>query len=296
MKTILAVLTPCLIIFSLFSVPGLAQSDDSRAIVRSGKRIALVIGNKDYPDKPLQNTVNDAEDMGQALTHLGFSVTTKRNLNHRDFKEAVESFAEQIKGSEAALFYFSGHGCQVKGENYLIPVGSHFHSEADISFNAVNAGWVLSKMGESKARVNIVILDACRSNPFSASRALNRGLTAMEAPRGTFIAYATAPNTTAGDAGVRNGVYAKHLLAAMNVKGLSIEEAFKLAAKGVTQETGDNQVPWTSSSLIGDFSFWRKDIVVEPAIPPTPVQQPIPTPPIEGVLFWGGAEVAIWIM
>jgi ankyrin repeat protein len=277
MKTVLAVIAACFIVFGLFTASGFAQSDDQRAITRvppTGKRVALVIGNKNYEVKPLTNTLNDAEDMGNALKRLGFAVTTGTNLNRKAFVAAVEKFVEQSQGADAALFYFSGHGCQLKGENYLIPLGCRFHSEAEIEFETVNAGFVLASMGKAKARVNIVILDACRDNPLSISRSLNRGLTQMNHPKGTLLAFATAPGETASDGTGRNGVYTKHLLASLNIKNLTIENVFKFTARGVTQETNDKQVPWTSSSLIGDLIINPKDITPEPV--PRPIQPPKP--------------------
>ena len=141
-----------------------ADTTDPKAIGRSpsqgGKRIALVIGNKDYQDVPLRNPVNDAEDLSGLLKRLGFSVTTKANVDLREFDEAVDRFSREITGAEVALFYFSGHGCQARGENFLIPVGNVINDESDLRYKAMNAGLVLDKMEQAKAGINIVILDA----------------------------------------------------------------------------------------------------------------------------------------
>lgn len=259
-----------------------ADDQATRAIVRRAspegtKKVALVIGNKDYAEMPLRNTVNDAQEVSRVLSRLGFTVTTKTNLSQKEFEDVINQFSSEIRDAEVALFYFSGHGCQVRGENYLVPVGYAFQSEADIRFKAVNAGFVLEKMEQSKDRINIIILDACRNNPFKGFRSANRGLTAMEAPSGTFIAYATAPGTVASDGQGRNGIYTKHLLTALETQGLSIEQAFKMIARKVKEETNDQQIPWISSSLIRDFSF--RPTVASIAPSPPSVSTPVYTPP-----------------
>ena len=220
------ILIPTLLAFlslTLFSsLSGAADDQASKAVRRSStegtKKLALVIGNKDYKDAPLRNPVNDAEDLGQALRKLGFSVITKTNVNQKDFEDAINEFARKIIDAHIAVFYFSGHGCQAKGENYLLPVGYSFNSEADLRHKAVSAGFVLDKMEEAKSRLKIMILDACRDNPFKGVRSASRGLTQMSAPDGSFIAYATAPGKVAKDGEDRNSPYAKHLLTAMNSK------------------------------------------------------------------------------
>ena len=144
---------------------------------------------------------------------------------------------------------------QVQGENYLLPVGENIRSESDVRYKAVNAGYILGKMEESGNRTNILILDACRNNPFKSFRSLTKGLTVMNAPGGTFIAYATAPGTVASDGTERNGTYTKHLLEAIQIKGSAIEQAFKRVLNNVEKETQGKQIPWTSSSLREDFYF-----------------------------------------
>jgi uncharacterized caspase-like protein len=170
-------------------------------------------------------------------------------------EEAVTAFSVKSRQSGAALFYYSGHGTQVSGENYLIPVGEKIESEADVRYKAVNAGLILAKMEDAGSQVNIVILDACRNNPFEGFRSRSRGFTMMDAPRGTFIAYATAPNSVAADGIGSNSPYTKHLLSAMSMDGLSIERVFKHVLRNVEAETGGKQTPWTSSSLGGEFYF-----------------------------------------
>lgn len=219
------------------------------------KKYALIIGNSDYQDMPLQNPVHDAEDMNKILQDLGFTVLTKVNARQREMEDAINLFAQQILNGDVALFYFSGHGAQVKGENYLLPIAENIQSESDIRYKGVNAGYVLGKMEESGNRTNILILDACRNNPFKGIRSMSKGLTIMDAPGGTFIAYATAPNTVAFDGTERNGIYTKYLLKALQMQGIPIEQAFKHVLRGVEQETHGQQIPWIASSLRDDFYF-----------------------------------------
>ena len=230
------------------------RRSSSEASVEDQRRIALVIGNSDYKVGPLRNPVNDAQDISGVLRTLGFTVQTRINVNHLEMEEAVNKFVQEIQNGDVALFYFSGHGIQAKGENYLIPIGAPIQSETDVRFKTLNAGLVLGKMEESRNRTNIVILDACRNNPFKGLfRSPSTGLSKMDAPKGTFVAYATSPDSVAADGTERNSPYTKHLMEALTVKDIPIEQAFKLVARGVNKETGGQQTPWISSSLLDDF-------------------------------------------
>ncbi len=283
-----------------------AEQPGDRAITRNpaagGKgKVALVVGNKDYRQAPLQNPVNDAQVISRTLTRLGFSVTAKTNVNQEDFEHAINRFARESANADVALFYFSGHGCQSKGENYLVPVGQDFQSEADLRYRAVNAGVVLAKMEEAGSRVNLMILDACRNNPFKGFRDQTRGLTVQEAPPGSFIAYATAPGKVASDSPHEsNSVYTKHLVRALETQGLDIDQAFRMVAKGVHKDTDRQQVPWISSSLVTDFSFSPRPIAaVAPTVPPKPAA-PFSTPvrqrdPSKDKLFLDAANKSEWI-
>lgn len=224
--------------------------------VTSDKQIALVIGNSSYPNAPLKNPVNDAMDIAQALRDFGFEVTYKVNLDQNGMKRAIRDFGTAIRGTKVALFYYAGHGLQVKNNNYLVPVDAKVESEEEVEYEAVNAGFVLAQMDAAKSDVNIVILDACRSNPFARSfRSTTNGLAQMEAPSGTLIAYATAPGSVANDGTQRNGIYTQELLKVMLVPDLSIEEVFKRVRISVRSLTGNKQTPWEASSLVTDFSF-----------------------------------------
>jgi TPR repeat protein len=229
-------------------------SPEAGSAIRDQRRVALVIGNGSYGVGPLRNPAHDAEDLSSVLQTLGFAVQTKINVNLREMEEAINRFVREIQNGDVALFYFSGHGVQVKGENYLIPLGDSITSEADVRYKTVNIGLVLGKMEESRNRANIVILDACRNNPFKGLfRSPSMGLSKMDAPIGTFIAYATSPDSVAADGTGRNSPYTRHLIEALKVKDIPIELAFKRVARAVYRETGGQQTPWISSSLLDDF-------------------------------------------
>lgn len=158
-------------------------------------RTALVVGNAGYRDSPLNNPVNDARDVAEALRAMGFEVVQRENLDKRGFDAVVGDFARRLKErGGVGLFYYSGHGAQVKGENFLIPVSAAIASEADVEYEAVNAGRILRNMEQAGNGLNIVVLDACRNNPYrSWYRSETKGLARMDAPTGSIIAYATAP-------------------------------------------------------------------------------------------------------
>ncbi|NQU63686.1 MAG: caspase family protein [SAR324 cluster bacterium] len=160
-------------------------------------RHALVIGNADYKIGRLFNTKNDANDVAAALQKLGFSVNLQINVNRSGMREAIRDFGDKLKKGGVGLFYYAGHGMQVKGVNYLIPVGSDLKAEDEVQDESIDAGSVLRKMDSAGNALNIVILDACRDNPFARSfRSTQKGLAQMDAPKGSLIVYATAPGST----------------------------------------------------------------------------------------------------
>jgi len=220
-------------------------------------RLALVIGNAAYKDAPLANPVNDARDIAVALSALGFRVIVRENADRRTMRAVIREFGDILKESGGVgLFYFAGHGMQVKGRNYLVPVGEDIHAEDEVEDQSIAIDLVLDKMETAKNPVNIVILDACRNNPFQRRfRSARGGLAPLDAVRGSFIAFATAPGSVAADGAGRNGIYTKHLLENLNHAESSIESVFKRVRVGVLGETGNRQVPWDSSSLTGDFFF-----------------------------------------
>ena len=227
-----------------------------RAHPTKERRLALVIGNSAYKSSPLINPVNDAQDIANTLRHLGFEVMHKENADQRTMEDAIFDYSKSLKKGGVGLFYYAGHGVQVYGRNYLIPIKANIRAERDIRYEAVDAGRVLDGMYDAGNGLNIVLLDACRHNPFARSfRASSRGLAQMDAPTGTFIAYATAPGSIAADGLGRNGIFTHYLLNNLTKPGLKIEDVMKHVRNGVMQETGNKQVPWQVSSLTGDFYF-----------------------------------------
>lgn len=226
------------------------------AVLGSEQRLALVIGNSTYKTSPLINPANDARAMAIKLQQLGFTVIKKENADREEMMSAVRDFGNQLKNGGVGLFYYAGHGIQSKGVNYLVPVDSNINSEDELSTRAYNANEVLEKMDSAKNRINMVILDACRDNPFARSfRSGSRGLASVDTPSGTLIAYATAPGSTASDGSGANGLYTEQLLTAMSEPGLKMEEVFKHVRANVMERSGGKQNPWEMSSVIGDFYF-----------------------------------------
>ena len=201
---------------------------------RTEPRTALVIGNSDYADgAELPNAERDADAMADTLKDLGFRVLHYEDLDQRGMEEAVKTFAERLRrAGGAGLFYYSGHGFQAGGHSYLAPIGVRIDSETDARFKTVDVEYVLGEMEEAGSRMNIVILDACRDNPFTRSFRRRggeqlRGLSRVDAPVGTLIAYATSPGKTALDGRGKHSPYTGALLEVMKKPGLPLEQAFK---------------------------------------------------------------------
>ena len=238
------------------SIPAATPAATPVSAQVTGRRMALVIGNASYDVGPLKNPVNDATDMAAALQRLGFTVTRRLNANQAEMESVIEAFGQQLRQGGVGLFYFAGHGLQVGGENFLVPVGARINREHDVKIAAVHVGRVLGAMEDAKNDLNIVVLDACRNNPFGRGfRNQAQGLAPVDAARGSLIAYATAPGSVASDGSSRNGLYTEHLLRYMMTPGLSVEQMFKQVRIGVGQMTNRQQTPWESSSLTGDFYF-----------------------------------------
>jgi PQQ-dependent catabolism-associated CXXCW motif protein len=257
-------------------------------------RIALIIGNGDYASSNLKliNPANDAVAMQRSLQAAGFDVILKVNATRVDFYRLVEEFSTKIGRNphSVGLFYYAGHGVQVNGENYLIPVDANIQSDADLEAMAFEAGRVLRAMKAAQNEMNIVILDACRDNPLPrATRGIERGLARMDAPSGTFIAYAAAPGQAAHDgAKGTNGVFTGELIKAIAEPGVPLEQMFKKVIAGVAAETHGQQQPWSEASIQGEF-FFHGPLTsnVIPAAPITPAAPPAATDP-------GAFELAFW--
>jgi len=232
-------------------------------------RTALVIGNAGYSFAPLANPVNDATDMATALRGAGFDVVLKTDADQRSTSDAIRAFGDALKRKGGVgLFFFAGHGAQLGGENYIVPIGQGFSGERDLKDRAVAAAEVVDAMAAAKNELNIIVLDACRDNPIGAGG--TRGLTRIDTNAKLFVSYSTSPGSVALDGRGRNSPYTKHLAQAVNVAKIPLEETFKRTLKGVYQETSGQQTPWISSSFFGDFAF-RPDGQGGPAVAPPPV-------------------------
>jgi hypothetical protein len=237
-------------------------SAEERGIKLHVDRLALVIGNSAYQTSPLKNPLNDAEDMAAALRNLGFKVILKKNADRRTMEDTIRFFGKQLRNGGIGLFYFAGHGVQVGSRNYLMPIDARIESESDVRYEAVDAGRVLGKMEDAENQLNIVILDACRNNPYARTfRTDQKGLARMDAPTGSLIAYATAPGEVAADGLERNGIFTKNLIQHMMTPNLSIEQVLKRVRIDVARKTNGRQIPWESSSLMGDFYFNSSETV-----------------------------------
>ena len=220
------------------------------------QRVALVIGNSAYKEGPLANPVNDARAIAKALQESGFDVTTLENADKAAMGTALRAFGAKLRGGGTGLFYYAGHGMQIKGSNYLIPVGANIENEDEVAYSAVDAQAVLDKMEAAGNVANIMILDACRNNPFARStRGGPQGLAQMDAPVGTLVAYATSPGRVASDGAGANGLYTQHLLAAIRQPGIKAEEVFKQVRSNVRRDSQGKQITWESTSMEGDFYF-----------------------------------------
>lgn len=251
-QLLLTLFVPLLILYSLLQLLSFNASASSQE-----KRYALVIGNGGYSGAPLKNPPNDAKDMSNALSKLNFSVTTLIDASQIEMRRAIRKFGRDLKTGGVGLFYYAGHGMQVNGVNYLIPVDADIEEEDEVQDYGVDAGMVLRKMQTAENRLNMVFLDACRNNPFKRSfRNANRGLAQLDAPSGSMISYATGPGKTAADGKGRNGTFTKHLLRELNQnEPVELAQLMKKVGKGVQDETSKQQVPWIASSITGDFYF-----------------------------------------
>jgi uncharacterized caspase-like protein len=225
-------------------------------------RVALLIGNNAYQRAALENPVGDARAMAQKLKKLGWETILVENGTRDQMYGAFSKFGERISGSgaDAALFFYAGHGMQVKGTNYLVPTDFVMKTESDLPYQSVDLNALMEKLQANKSITNIVILDACRDDPFKQERkrssSSSGGLALVDAPAGTLIAFATSPGAVAADGAVGDhGTYTKHLLANIDQPGLKAEDVFKRVRSGVRQETKNQQVPWENSSLEGDLYF-----------------------------------------
>ncbi len=246
------------VLLLLLIVPATWAQERAIRPVETNIRQALVIGNANYAHAGvLRNPANDARAIGKTLSQLGFQVTTLTDADERQMDQAIRKFGRQLRGNNGVgLFYYAGHGMQIDGENYLLPTDINPSNETDVSYDAVPVGKLLGQMKDAGNGMNVVILDACRNNPFARSfRSSSNGLAQVVAPTGSFISYATAPGDVAADGEGDNGLFTEKLLQHMTTPGLRLEEVFKRVRADVQQDSNNKQVPWDSSSVTGDFFF-----------------------------------------
>lgn len=217
-------------------------------------RRALVIGNSRYPVGPLKNPANDAQAVSEELKRQGFEVTTGLDLKRDEMINMVNAYAQSLARSKpVALFYFAGHGLQLAWRNYLVPIDAEVKTPADVRAQCVDVNSVIDGIGKAANPMNMIILDACRDDPFGRSE--QRGLSQLDAPPGTLLAYATSPGNVASDGDGANGLYTEHLLREMKVPEAKIEDVFKRVRLAVRRRSNGQQIPWESTSLEEDFWF-----------------------------------------
>ena len=233
------------------------------------RKLALVIGNGNYRVGPLKNPAGDARAVADSLRALGFDVTLRTDAGLADMLDAMSRFSARAAEAAVRLVFFAGHGLQSKGKNYLLPVDADIKSEDDVAGRSADVGELIERLGRVQHGINIVILDACRNNPFSGGEIVgadgrrltfrgvpSKGLAAIDAPAGTMVAFSTAPGGVALDnPSEAHSLYTKHLIDNMQTPGLPVELLFKQVRIGVARDTLRKQVPWESSSLTGEFCF-----------------------------------------
>jgi len=258
----------------LLLTAGFAAAQDSRnlQISKTGdKRVALVIGNSAYTQGPLTNPVNDARAIAAKVKGLGFEVIYRENMTTKQIGGTLREFRARLTPGAEALFFYAGHGLQVSGKNYLLAVDADILGEEDVPTQSIELSKVLEVMQNSKTRLNLVFLDACRNNPFSRRfRSTAAGLVKVDdAPSGTILSFATRPGGVADDGDGINGLYTQHLLEAMDEKGIPIEQSLKNVLRGVKKASKGKQEPWWEGGIEGNFFFIEGPVTVNMAVKPT---------------------------
>jgi formylglycine-generating enzyme required for sulfatase activity len=249
------------------------------------RRLALVIGNRDYTraDARLQNPVNDAYDVAATLQNLGFEVIKRTNLDRASLETAVDDFAAKLIGYDVGLFYFSGHGMAFQGENYLLPTDANLSFENQARSQCVSLRRILDGMEGAQAKISLVLLDACRNNPFKRSWSRStggNGLVIPNNPRGSMVAFATREGSTADDnAGERNGLFTSELLKRLSIPNLGLRDILDRTIEGVESRSSGRQVPGRYDELRGNFVFVQSANPVAKTEPYTPPKREEPAKP-----------------
>ena len=236
-------------------------------------RTALVIGNADYSFAPLRNPINDADAVAKSLEEAGFNVILAKNAGHAELEKAVKELGDELKSKGGVgLFYFSGHGAQIEGENYLIPAGNEIADFDDVKTKSLTGTEIVDAMSAAKNDLNIIILDACRNNPIDPNG--SKGLSRIDSSASLFVSFATSPGAVALDGAGNNSPYTKYLATSITEPNLNIEETFKRTLKGVYVDTHGEQTPWISSTYFGEFVFRPTDAGSAEAPSPGPAEEP----------------------
>lgn len=227
------------------------------ALPPSAPRRALVVGNRDYVVGRLKNPVNDARAMAAQLRGLQFQTTLVENLRRDDIGRVVDGFLASVQPGDDVLLFYAGHGLQIRGANYLPAVDAVIRGESDVPLNSIHLNVLLERLDEARAGVRLLLIDACRDNPYARSyRSGAVGLARIDAaPAGTLIHFATRPGGVSADGDGEHGLYTKHLLQHLGTPELPVEQMLKRVASAVRRESGNAQLPWTEGSLDGDFYF-----------------------------------------
>ena len=255
----------------------------SPALPQQAGRVALVIGNNNYPDAstPLPSTIRDARALAEELRRSEFDVDLKENVGKADMQRAIDAFTGKIRNGTTTLFYFSGYGIQVGRQSYLLPVNAQVWTEADVRRDGVSVDALLADMHRKGAKVKIIVLDAAQRNPFERRfRPSAEGLAAPDAPEGTLALYSVAPGKVIAESTSANSPFVSELIKELRYPNRTAEEVFNLARIGVSRATNNEQVPWVASSLTDEFYFGTPRAA---AAAPAPAPTPAPAPPAPAV-------------
>ena len=238
-------------------IQGFNAVSDTLPAVNTVPRFALVIGNGKYREVPLKNAANDAKAIAGHLKRMGFDVTLKLDATRGEMIETIRAFGARLqKQKGVGLFYYAGHGAQLAWRNYLIPVDAVIKNVSEVDAQAVDMETLLESMTRARNPMNLIILDACRDNPFGGDvQVQQKGLSQVDAPPGTLLAYATAPGNTAADGAGANGIYTENMLKEIQLPAAKVEDIFKRVRLNVRLQSRGQQIPWESTSLEDDFYF-----------------------------------------
>jgi formylglycine-generating enzyme required for sulfatase activity len=254
----------------------------SPALPQQAGRVALVIGNNNYPDAstPLPSTIRDARALAEELRRSEFDVDLKENVGKADMQRAIDAFTGKIRNGTATLFYFSGYGIQVARQTYLLPVNAQVWTEADVRRDGISVDALLADMHRKGAKVKIIILDAAQRNPFERRfRPSAEGLAPLDAPEGTLALYSVAPGKVIADSTGANSPFVSELIKELRSPNLTAEEVFNRTRIGVSRASNNEQVPWVASSLTEEFYFGTpRTVATAPAPAPAPALAPTPAP------------------